>query len=116
MTRKTIFSIILIVPLMFIISGCVSSINQNQLSFGIQAAKKDLWDEAIFRWEKCLKSNPNSASAHNNLAVAYEKKGLLDKAKKEYEEALKISPENKHIKSNYENFKKARENTDDEKK
>jgi len=70
MTKKTIFSIILIVPLMFIISGCFSSINQSQLSYGIQAAKKDLWNEAIFRWEKCLKSNPNSASAHNNLAAA----------------------------------------------
>jgi len=54
--------------------------------------------------EKVIESNPNSSAAHNNLAVAYEKKGLWDEAKKEYEIALKISPEDKYIKSNYENF------------
>jgi len=116
MIKKTIFSFFVIVPLLLVLSGCASSLNQSQLRFGIQAAQKDLWDEAIFRWEKFLKSNPNSVSAHNNLAVAYEKKGLLDKAKKEYEEALKISPGDKHIKSNYEKFKKPKENTDAEKK
>jgi len=97
----SIFSVILV---SFFSSCSHSSINQ-QLHFGIQAAKKDLWEEAIFRWKKVIHSNPSSAAAHNNLAVAYEKKGLWEEAKKEYEIALKLSPGNSHIKSNYQNFK-----------
>lgn len=73
------------------------------------AAQKELWEEAIFRWEKVLQVNPDSAVAHNNLAVAYEKKGLLERAQEEYEKALKLSPNNRYIKSNYEKFKKTLE-------
>jgi Tfp pilus assembly protein PilF len=74
------------------------------LKFGIMVAQKDLWDEAIFQWKKVLKINPNNAAAHNNLAVAYEKKGLFEKAKEEYEKALKLAPNDYRIKSNYESF------------
>ena len=85
--------------------SCSRSLHHEQLQFGIQAAQKDLWDEAIFRWKKVIRTRPNSAAAHNNLAVAYEKKGLLEEAKKEYETALSLSPENTRIKSNYQSFK-----------
>jgi Flp pilus assembly protein TadD len=74
--------------------------------FGIQAARQDLWDEAIFRWKRVIQIQPDSAAAHNNLAVAYEKKGMWDEAEEEYKIALKLSPANKHIQSNYEKFKK----------
>lgn len=92
--------------------GCKSSQPQSQLSFGILSAQKDLWDEAIFRWKKTLETDPNSAAAHNNLAVAYEKKGLWEEAKKEYEIALQISPKNEYIQSNFERFKKRFEGSD----
>jgi len=85
-------------------TGCSSSLSQEQLRFGIEAAKLDLWDEAIFRWKKTLQSNPDSTAAHNNLAVAYEKKGLWEEAKAAYENALQLSPEDKHIQSNYKKF------------
>ncbi len=88
----------------------------NQLLFGIQAARQDLWDEAIFRWKKVVLSDANSAAAHNNLAVAYEKKGLWEEAKNEYEIALKLSPGNAHIKANYQNFKKNHEPFNKDKK
>lgn len=113
-----IFTICLALTLFFAFSfsGCSRPLADNQIQFGVQAAKKELWDEAIFRWKKVIESNPNSAAAHNNLAVAYEKKGLWDEAKKEYETALRISPENKHIKSNFENFIKNYESLKKEKK
>ncbi|MFQ6082845.1 MAG: tetratricopeptide repeat protein [Candidatus Aminicenantia bacterium] len=76
------------------------------LKFGIMAAQKDLWEEAIFQWKKAIKLNPNNAAAHNNLAVAYEKKGMYQEAKKEYELALKLSPQDSRIKTNYEKFLK----------
>ena len=102
--NKVILAIFLVSIIIFCMS-CSSSFHDEQLQFGIQAAQKDLWDEAIFRWQKVIRSNPNSAAAHNNLAVAYEKKGLLEEAKKEYEIALRLSPENTYIKSNYQSFK-----------
>jgi Tfp pilus assembly protein PilF len=104
-------------PLFFLLPGCGTPRPETQLHFGILAAQKDLWDEAIFRWKKVLESDPNSAAAHNNLAVAYEKKGLWEEANEEYETALKLNPKNEYIQSNFERFKKRLEisNQDEEK-
>lgn len=99
----------LIVSIFIFFSYCSRSLQRTQIKFGITAAQKELWEEAIFRWERALQVNPNSAAAHNNLAVAYEKKGLLEKAQEEYEKALKLSPNNKYIKANYEKLKKTLE-------
>lgn len=107
MYNKLKLTVILIFIIIFgiILSSCASSGIQSQISFGIRAAQKDLWDEAIFRWKKVVESNPASAAAHNNLAVAYEKKGLWEEAKKEYELALKLAPNNRYIQANYSKFK-----------
>ena len=77
----------------------------SQLRIGIWAAERDLWEEAVFRWTKVLQADPNSAAAHNNLAVAYEKKGMIAEAKQEYELARKLAPQNSYIKINFERFK-----------
>lgn len=102
--------------LSLILSSCSSGIKNNQIQFGILAAQKGLWNEAVFRWKKVVQSNPDSAAAHNNLAVAYENSGQWDKAKIEYETALKLSPNNSHIKANVENFKKNTEGQEKDKK
>lgn len=96
---------VLISYLFFSLISCASSRVESQLTFGITAAKQELWDEAIFRWKKVIQNNPDSAAAHNNLAVAYEKKGLWEEAKKEYEIALKLEPNNRYIQANYSKFK-----------
>lgn len=115
--HKKFIPFLLLIPFLAIsFSSCTRPLLDNQLLFGIQAAQKDLWDEAVFRWKKVILANPKSAAAHNNLAVAYEKKGLWEEAEKEYEIALKLSPENKYIKTNYENFNKNREFLDKDKK
>ena len=107
-TKPTLFFLLcLLSGLLF--TSCASRFQHNQLTFGIKAAQNELWDEAIFRWKKVLQFNPDSASAHNNLAVAYEKKGLWEDAEKEYTLAIKLSPKNENIQSNYEKFKKIRE-------
>lgn len=94
--------------LAFVLSllGCASKGEINQLRLGVWAAEHDLWDEAIFRWQKALEKEPNSAYLYNNLAVAYEKKGLWEKAKEAYETALKLAPKNKYkyIEANYKYF------------
>ena len=86
-------------------AGCSFIPKPDQINFGIWAADKDLWDEAIFRWKKALLLDPDSVAAHNNLAVAYEKKGLWEEAGREYEVALKLAPQNIWIKANYQSFK-----------
>jgi Flp pilus assembly protein TadD len=107
--------------LLLFMTQCAVHHSESQIQFGIEAAKNDLWDEAIFRWEKVIQSNPNSAAAHNNLAVAYERKGDFKKAEMEYEKALQLSPENEQIQSNYQKFEekittKKKEELSDEKK
>lgn len=100
---------ILLLPLIAALTNCASPPQESQLDFGIVAAQQNLWDEAIFRWKKAVELEPDSSSAHNNLAVAYEHKGLLEEAKKEYERALELNPKNEYIQSNYEKFKQRSE-------
>jgi Tfp pilus assembly protein PilF len=76
-----------------------------QVSFGINVAQKGLWREAIYRWEKATQIDPTYAAAYNDLAVAYEHEGQLDKARKAYEKALELEPNNAQIRQNYELFK-----------
>ena len=111
MDKKTIL-FLLVLPLFILFTRCSPPAPQSQLHFGILAAQNELWDEAIFRWKKAVELEPESSSAHNNLAVAYEQKGLWDEAKKEYEIASKLNPKNEYIKSNYERFKQRFEESD----
>jgi len=92
-----------------VFSGCGGSAVRNQLRAGIWASEKDLWEEAAFRWKKVLSQDPDSVAAHNNLAVACEKRGLWDEAGKEYERALQLDPANTHVKFNFDRFKESRE-------
>ena len=105
MKKNQLLFLLIFVPLLLFLSGCAPIMTKSQMQFGIQAAQKELWNEAIFRWEKVLESFPESGAAYNNLAVAYEKSGEWDNARKAYEAAVKFAPKNKYILSNYEKFK-----------
>jgi Flp pilus assembly protein TadD len=78
---------------------------KSQVAFGIDVAQRGLWREAIYRWERAAQIDPTYAAALNNLAVAYEHEGMLDKARQAYEKALQIEPNNIQIRQNYELFK-----------
>lgn len=82
-----------------------------QVEFGVDVAQRGLWREAIYRWEKAVEIDPTYAAAFNDLAVAYEHEGQLDKARVAYEKALKLEPENVHIRQNYELFKEINDRT-----
>ena len=75
-----------------------------QMEFGVRAAKKGLWREALFRWEKALKLLPENPRLLNNLAVAYETSGNHAKAEELYAAALRQAPDNRDIRQNYELF------------
>jgi Tfp pilus assembly protein PilF len=76
-----------------------------QVEFGISVAAKGLWKEAIYRWERATQIDPTYGAAFNNLAVAYEHEGLLEKAGEAYERALKLEPNNAMVRQNFELFK-----------
>jgi Tfp pilus assembly protein PilF len=84
---------------------------KKQIEFGISVAQRGLWREAIYRWERAAQIDPTYAAAHNNLAIAYEHEGELDKARAAYEKAVELEPNNSFIKQNYELFKEINDRT-----
>jgi type IV pilus assembly protein PilF len=78
---------------------------REQVEFGINVAQRGLWREAIYRWEKAAELDPKYAAAFNDLGIAYEHEGQLDKARRAYEKALAIEPNNTQIRQNYDLFK-----------
>ena len=84
---------------------------KKQVQFGITVAQRGLWREAIYRWQRATEIDPKYAEALNNLAIAYEHEGDLDKARVAYEKALQLEPNNALIKQNYELFKEINDRT-----
>jgi type IV pilus assembly protein PilF len=84
---------------------------KSQVEFGINVAQRGLWREAIYRWEKATEIDPSYAAAYNDLAVAYEHEGQLDKARKAYEKAIELDPNNTQVRQNYELFKEINDRT-----
>jgi Tfp pilus assembly protein PilF len=82
-----------------------------QVEFGIAVAQRGLWKEAIYRWERATQIDPTYAAGFNNLAVAFEHEGMLDKAAEAYERALKLEPNNVLVRQNFELFKEIHDRT-----
>src|SRR4051794_39724262 len=52
----------------------------SQLSFGVDMARRGLWNEALFRFREAEKLDPENPRIQSNLAVAYEASGKFDQA------------------------------------
>ena len=89
---------------------------RSQLEFGVQVVEHGLWREAIYRWEKAIELDPRYAAAYNNLAVAYEREGQPEKARKAYQKALDLEPNNTVIRQNFDLFKEIHDRTRDGRK
>lgn len=75
-----------------------------QLAFGVEMARRGLWAEALFRFEKAREAEPQSVRALNNLAVSYEAVGRFDEALAAYRQAVTAAPDNRALKQNYSRF------------
>jgi Flp pilus assembly protein TadD len=93
------------------VSADARSDAKEQVAFGIAVAQRGLWREAIYRWERAIEIDPTYASAYNDLAIGYEHEGQLDKARKAYERALELEPDNAQIRQNFELFKEINDRT-----
>ena len=105
MTRRTVFAL----ALLFLI-GVASPRADNrddakaQVEFGIEVALRDLWKEALYRWQRAIDLDPTYAPAWNNLGIAFEHEGQFDEAREAYETALDLDPDNFTIEQNYDLF------------
>lgn len=84
---------------------------QAQVEFGIAVARRNLWNEATYRWERAVEIDPTYAAAYNNLAIAYERAGEFDKARDAYEQAVELEPDNLMIQQNYDLFREINDRT-----
>lgn len=92
-----------------IVLGCGSrridlTRSSTQMNVGVDAARMNLWREALFRFQRAVQIDPSNAMAQNNLAVAYEGIGEFEKARAAYTEALKLDRSNAYIQKNYSRF------------
>lgn len=105
MFSKLLASLVLVAALVVPLSADARGDAKKQVEFGISVAQRGLWREAIYRWERAAQIDPSYAAAHNNLAIAYEHEGDLQKARLAYEKAIELEPGNVYIKQNYELFR-----------
>jgi len=113
--KRALTYISLSVLLILLSSSCASTSIYSEFEFANTVAKNELWKEAKMRWENLIPKMGKSPKLHNNLAVAYERLGEFEKAEKEYKTALKLSPNNKFIKDNYDRFEKKRSKKNEKK-
>ncbi len=102
MSFAAAFLLLLLAP-----AGIKPSSAEEELNFGIEVAKRGLWQEAHFRFEKAVLLEPGNAQALNNLAVALEQQGDFAKARAAYEKALELKPNDIYIQQNYDLFREA---------
>lgn len=76
----------------------------DQLDFGVQMARRELWNEALFRFRQAAEQDPNNPKIVNNLAVACEATGRFEEALRYYQQALRISPTDRTVRGNYSRF------------
>jgi Tfp pilus assembly protein PilF len=105
MPKRLLPAVLLVTALSGVAYADARSDAKAQVEFGISVAAKGLWKEAIYRWERATQIDPTYGAAFNNLAVAYEHEGLLEKAGEAYERALKLEPNNAMVRQNFELFK-----------
>lgn len=97
-----VLTVALAIPLQVAAAGEKSL--EEQLSFGIQMAKRGLWNEAVFRFSKVLSERPGDVRVLNNMAVAYEAIGEFDLALEHYKKALEGDSSNRDLRRNYAQF------------
>lgn len=98
---------LLLTLLLPVSAGASTAKADNEVRFGIDVAKRGLWQEARFRFERAVELSPDNASALNNLAIALEQQGDFVRAREAYEKALKLKPGSVYIQQNFDLFREA---------
>ena len=78
---------------------------KEQMKFGLNAAKRGYWLEALSRYESANELVPGRVSVLNNIAVALEAVGRFEEAMVTYETAIEIAPNDRVLRRNFTQFK-----------
>ena len=78
---------------------------KEQMKFGLNAAKRGYWLEALSRFESANDLVPGRANVLNNIAVALEAAGRFEEALVTYETAMEIAPNDSVLRRNFSQFK-----------
>ncbi|MFL6192827.1 MAG: tetratricopeptide repeat protein [Thermoanaerobaculia bacterium] len=105
-SRAAVLSLFAAVLLPLAACGGYGRPNQasSQLAFGVDMARRGLWDEALFRFQEADRLAPDNPRIQSNLGVAWEAAGKFDKALEAYQKALRLAPNDKEIRTNYARF------------
>ncbi len=104
---RAVFGSLLCCALLAPVPLSAGGASSQQIRFGISVARKNLWGEARFRFERAVALDPKSAAAFNNLAVACEQQGDFAAARQAYTEALRLNPKDRLIQQNFDLFREA---------
>jgi tetratricopeptide (TPR) repeat protein len=106
--RQPVCTAVFVLALSFCSTACGGHPNPNtvgaQLQFGVDMARRGLWQEALFRFHQAERLDPANPRVYNNLAVAYEANGQFDKALEYYQKALRAAPDSREARGNYARF------------
>jgi tetratricopeptide (TPR) repeat protein len=101
-------AVVCLLSLLFPLAACGGPARSNQsaaqLAFGVDMARRGLWNEALFRFQEAEKLDPQNPRIQSNMGVAYEAAGQFDKALEYYQKALRLAPNDKEIRANYGRF------------
>ena len=76
-----------------------------QMKFGLKAAGRGYWLEALMRFEQANTLTPDDPHILNNIAVALEASGRFEQALVAYQSALAVAPQDRVLQRNYKSFK-----------
>ncbi|MBE9532673.1 MAG: type IV pilus biogenesis/stability protein PilW, partial [Proteobacteria bacterium] len=71
------------------------------MRLGLNYMQRGDYEIALEKLEKSLKQDPNLPSAHETIALLYQRLGVLDKAEKHFKEAINRAPTYSEAHNNY---------------
>lgn len=105
MVQRTLFALALVLALGVATPRAdARGDSKAQVAFGIEVARRSLWREALYRFQRAIDLDPTYARAWNNLGIAFEQEERFDEAREAYETALDLDPDNFMIEQNYDLF------------
>ncbi len=75
-----------------------SSAARTENDEGVGHYQQGHWDVAMEHYQKALKADPNSAVAHYNVALTFDKMGKHEDATASFKKALELAPNDPAIK------------------
>ncbi len=110
---KTIFFYTLLIAGIVALNGCNQAVVKDDANYqpdkvadlntklGVEYMRSNQYKTALNKFRKALEADSNYPTAHNMIAVLYERLGENEKARKHYEKSLSLSPRDSSTLNNF---------------